>query len=457
MQAQPEYFNNGENKDMEEQPAATAATATNKLIARAKGILLTPRSEWAIIAAEPSSIGSIYTSYVLIMAAIPALISFISTSLIGVSVPFLGSYRVDLVTGLTLAVETYVLWLVGVFLVTLIVDALAPTFGGQKDKVQALKVVAYSYTAFWVAAIIGIVPGLGLIAALAGLGYGLYLLNLGLPFTMKCPPEKSLGYTVVTILAAIVVGFVMNLVISRVGGFGYGHGLTRGLSGMTQPHYGDTGAGVNGVNGGFANGSAGAALQGWAKHIDDASKQVDAAQKSGDSNAQASAVGTLLGAALGSGGKVESLPSDQIKPFLPTTLNGLQRTAASAQRGGAMGMQMSTATATYSDGASHSLNLEITDTGSLKGLVGFASGWGGVEQDSQTDTGYEKIYKSGDELIHEKWDKQSQSGEYGIVIANRFTVKVSGAAANIDALKSAAASVDTNGLAALKNEGVQAN
>jgi hypothetical protein len=437
-----------------EDPAV--APATNKLIARVKGILLTPRSEWAIIAAEPSSVGSIFTSYVLIMAAIPALIRFISSSVIGVSVPFLGSYRVDAVTGLTLAVVTYVLSLVGVFLVALIVDALAPSFGGQKDKVQALKVVAYSYTASWVAAIIGIVPGLGVIAALAGLGYGLYLLNLGLPFTMKCPPEKSLGYTVVTIIAAIIVGIVLNIVIGQVGG--YGHGLTRGLTGMTQPHFGDASSGVaSGANGGFANGSAGAALQSWAKNMDTASKQVDAAQKSGDSNAQASAVGTLLGAALGSGGKVESLPSDQIKPFLPDALNGLQRTASSAQRTGAMGMQMSTATATYSDGANHSLNLEITDTGSLKGLVGFASGWGGVEQDSQTDTGYEKIYKSGDELIHEKWDKQSQSGEYGIVIANRFTVKVSGSAANIDVLKSAVASVNTNGLAALKNEGVQPN
>jgi hypothetical protein len=437
-----------------EDPAA--AIQSSKLVARAKAILLTPRSEWPVIAAEPSSIAGIYTGYVLILAAIPAVIRFISSSLIGVPVPFLGSYRMDIGSGLTLAVVSYVLSLIGVFVVALIVDALAPTFGGQKDRVQALKVVAYAYTASWVAAIIGIVPGLALIAALAGLGYGLYLLNLGLPFTMKCPPEKSLGYTIVTIIAAIIVGIVLNLVIGSVGG--YGRGLNRNLSSMMQPQYGNSAGGVtNGANGGFATGSAGAALQNWAKHVDDASKQVDAAQKSGDPNAQASAVGAMLGAALGSGGKVESLPTDRIKPFLPTTLNGLQRTAASAQRNGAMGMQLSTATATYSDGANHSLNLEITDTGSLKGLVGFASGWGGVEQDSETDTGYEKIYKSGNELVHEKWDKQSQSGEYAVVIADRFTVKVSGAAANIDALKTAAASVDTNGLAALKNEGVQAN
>jgi Yip1 domain len=423
---------------------------SNKLLARVKAILLTPRTEWPLIAAEPASIGSLYTGYILIMAAIPAVIRFVSASLIGVPVAFLGYYRVDIGTGLTLAVVSYVLSLVGVFVIALIVDALAPTFSGEKNKVQALKVVAYSYTASWVAAIIGIIPGLGLISALVGLGYGLYLLNLGLPFTMKSPPEKSLGYTIVTIIAAIIVGIVLNLVIGSFGGYGYG--LRRSFSGL-PPHAGI----VNGTNGGFANGSAGAALQGWAQSVDAASKRVDAAQRSGDGTAQASAVGALIGTALGSGGKVESLPADRMKPFLPPALEGLQRTQASAERNGALGMQLSKASATYSDGANHTLNLEITDTGSLKGLVGFAAGWGGVEQDSETDTGYEKIYKSGGELIHEKWDRQSQSGEYGVVIADRFTVKVSGAAPNIDVLKRAAADVDTSGLAALKNEGVQAN
>ena len=120
-------------------------------------------------------------------------------------------------------------------------------------------------------------------------------------------------------------------------------------------------------------------------------------------------------------------------------------------------MQLSTGTATYSDGAGHTLDLEITDTGSLKGLVGFAAGFGGVEQDTETDTGYDKLYKSGGQLIHEKWDNRSMSGEYGIVVGDRFSIKVSGSAASIGELKAAVGSIDASGLAALKNEGVQAN
>lgn len=421
----------------------------NKIIARAKAILLTPRAEWPVIAAEPETVAGIFSSYLLVMAAIPAVVVFLQISVIGESIPFMGAWRAPIATGLTTAISTYALTLVGVFVVALIVEALAPTFGGEKNRVQALKVVAYAYTADFVASLIGLVPGLGLISGLAGLIYGLYLLNLGLPFTMKCPPEKSLGYTVVSVIAAIIVYFVIGLVVHSVSS-GFGYGLHNRL-GSYAP------AASSGAAGAFASGSAGAALQNYADRLQSASKQVDAAQKSGDPGAQANAVGQMLGAALGGTGKVESLPPDRIKPFLPDTLNGLSRTQASAERNAALGVQISKASATYSDGAHRNLNLEITDTGSLKGLLGFAAGWGGVQQESENDSGYDKTYKSGGQLVHEKWNRQTQSGEFGVVVADRFSVVVSGSAPSIDDLKSAVTSINVSGLAALKNEGVSSN
>jgi hypothetical protein len=418
--------------------------AANTLIDRAKSILLSPRTEWPVIAAEPDTVGGLYTRYIIIMAAIPAVVRFVSASLIGVSVPFLGSYRIGVGAALETAILTYVLALVGIFVLTLIVDALAPTFGGEKNQVQALKTVAYAYTASWVASIIGLIPGLTLIAALAGAIYGIYLLNMGLPFTMKCPPEKAVGYTAVTIIVAIVVAFVLNYVVASVGGWGFG--ASRVPTVFSAP-----GASSSG---GFASGSAGSGLQAWSNRVAAASKQIDAAQKSGDSAAQANAVGQMLGAALGNSGKVDSLSPDRIKPFVPDTLGGLRRTQMSADRSAAMGMQISKAEASYSDGADHNLRLEITDTGSLKGLVGFAGGWAGVEQDHETDTGYDKTYKSGGQLVHEKWDNQSHSGEYGVIVGDRFSVTVSGKGASIDELKGTLASINLAGLAALKNEGV---
>jgi len=407
----------------------------SNLISRAKSILLTPRAEWQVIAAETDTIPGIYTGYIMILAAIPALKLLVSSRFLGASI-------------LPIAITTYVLSLAGTFLVALIVDALAPTFGGQKDRVQALKVVAYAYTASWVAAIIGIVPGLGLLSALAGAIYGLYLLYLGLPFTMKCPAEKSLGYTVVTVIVVIVVSIVLGLIMRSIGGFGaFGSGP---LMGMLRPQ-------ATGSSGFSDHSATGSALNDYAKRMDDASKQLERAQKSGDAAAKANALGQFVGTALGNGGKVESLAPDQIKTFLPEELDGLKRTQQAVERTGAVGMQISKATATYSDGANRTLELEIVDAGSLKGVVGFASSWAGVEQESQTDSGYDKTYKSGGQLVHEQWNNNTKSGEYSTFIADRFSVKVSGQASDIGDLKRVAASINTSGLAALKNSGVAAN
>lgn len=427
---------------------ATDHILIDNIVARVKSILLTPRSEWPVIAAEPQTVGGLYSHYIIVLAAIPAVVRFLSYSIIGVSVPFLGFYRVGITSALTTAIVSYVLSLVGIYILALIVDALAPTFGGEKNQVQALKVVAYSYTASWIASIIGIIPGFGLLAALAGAIYGIYLLNMGLPFVMKCPQDKAAGYTVVTVVVAIVVGFVLGLAISSVGRYGNGFGQTPVGFGAPTP---DKNTGT------FASGSPGAAVQQWAKSVENASKQIDSAQKSGDANAQANALGQMLGAALGNGGKVESLAPERIKPFVPDSLESLKRTQLTSERNAAMGMQISKATAVYSDGASHNLTLEIADTGALKGLVGFASGWAGVEEDKETEAGYEKTYKSGGQLVHEKWDNRSHYGEYGVIVGDRFSVTVSGNAANIDELKSAVSNVNLSALAALKNEGVQPN
>jgi hypothetical protein len=104
---------------------------------------------------------------------------------------------------------------VSVFVVALIVDALAPTFGGRKDALRALKVTAYSFTPAWVAAVLTVLPSLGPIAGLLGL-YGLYLLYLGLPVLMRSPADRSLGYTVVIVLCAIVLSLLVAIVTGFV-------------------------------------------------------------------------------------------------------------------------------------------------------------------------------------------------------------------------------------------------
>src|SRR5688572_18382516 len=168
-------------------------TTMSKLIERVKSILVTPRTEWPVIAAEPDTTAG-HTRYILIVSALGPIGMFVKNSLIGTTT-FLGTFRVDVGTGLSVAVATYVLGLVGIFLWSLIINALAPTFGGQKDSVQALKTAAYAATGAWVGGFGQIVPWIGWLIGLAGAIYSVYLLYLGLPHTMKSPLEKSAGYT----------------------------------------------------------------------------------------------------------------------------------------------------------------------------------------------------------------------------------------------------------------------
>lgn len=190
----------------------------NKLIQRIKNILLTPKTEWPAIANEPATVADLYKNYIVILAAIPSIFGFIKSSLIGISVPLVGTIRIGIGVGLAQAILQYALALGLTYVIALIIDALAPTFGGQKNPVQALKTAAYTYTASWVAAIAQIVPIVGFLVVIAAAIYGIYLMYLGLPHTMKSPPERSGGYTAVIIVGAIVLGWLCALVVGLLAG-----------------------------------------------------------------------------------------------------------------------------------------------------------------------------------------------------------------------------------------------
>lgn len=180
------------------------------LMERVKGILLRPKQEWQTIAGEATTIAELYKSYVVILAAFGPVASIIGMSIIGISLPFMGHFRMPITSTVSSAVVSYVLALIGVYVLALIIDALAPTFAGEKNLTQAFKVAAYSYTAGWVAGIFALIPALSVLGIL-GL-YSIYLLYLGLPVLMKAPPEKSIGYTVAVIVAAIIIFIIISFV-----------------------------------------------------------------------------------------------------------------------------------------------------------------------------------------------------------------------------------------------------
>ena len=418
----------------------------NKLIARVKGILLTPKTEWPVIAGEQTTVADLYKGYILWLAAIPPVFTFLKFTVMGASVPFAGTYRLGMGAGLTQLILGYVLSLAMYYAVALIIDALAPTFGGTRDRVQALKTIAYAYTASCVAGIIVILPLIAVLIVIAAAVYGIYLLYLGLPHTMKCPQDRAGGYTAVIVIVALVLSFLIGGIVGAMTGVGmYMRG---GDSTFSNSH--DPGSVT------FDKDSTLGKLEQWSKQVESASKKMDQAQKSGDQQAQGDAMKNMVGTVLGGGGAVESLQPDRLKPFLPESLGDMTRSAFSTERNAAMGMQMTEARATYMNDSGRQWNLEITDTGSAKGLLALA-GWAGIEGESETATGYDKTYREGGRLVHEQWDSSSSHGQYGMVLGDRFAVKIEGQADSIDDLKAALGDLDLDSLEALKGEGVAKN
>jgi Yip1-like protein len=188
------------------------------LVDRVKNILLTPKTEWPVIEQEQTDVKTLYLSYIMILAAIPAIAGVIGTMLIGGMVGAIGGQPgigAGMTGGfaITHALVSYVITLIVVFVVALIVDALAPTFGGTKSQINALKLVAYSATAGWVASIATVIPVLGWIVAIIGSLYGIYLLYLGLPVLMKCPEDKAVIYLVVVVVVYILLTWILSALL----------------------------------------------------------------------------------------------------------------------------------------------------------------------------------------------------------------------------------------------------
>ena len=177
------------------------------LVDRAKNIIMTPKTEWPVIAGETPNISQIITGYVVPLALIPLVASILGGLL----------FEHFMSTGylIAMAVVTFIVVILAVFLAAFVIDFLAPNFGSEKNLGRSVQLVAYSYTPAWIAGILNIVPALGIIAALAGI-YGIYLMYLGLPAIKKTPTDKVVVYLVVAIIVLLVIYFILAAILTAI-------------------------------------------------------------------------------------------------------------------------------------------------------------------------------------------------------------------------------------------------
>lgn len=186
------------------------------LVARAQAIILKPKEEWGKIKAESTTIAQLFTSYAILLAAIPAIAQFIGHGLVGRKIPFAGWVRYSIGSALFEAILYYVFTLVSVYVFGIVINALAPSFGSKQSPINAMKLAVFSMTPMWIGGIFYIIPLLGVLAWLASL-YGLYILYLGFDNPlMDTPKEKVVGYLLVSIVVIVVLSMVVFLVLGAI-------------------------------------------------------------------------------------------------------------------------------------------------------------------------------------------------------------------------------------------------
>ena len=164
------------------------------LVDRVKNILLAPKQEWPKIDAENATPQSIFTGYVMIVAAIGPIVHVV----------------VSLGGGIGAAITQYAISLAATFVIAFIADALAPSFGGTRNFPKSLALVAYSWTAAWLAGVVSFLPVVGGLIGLAALIYSFYTFYLGAPVLGRASTDKAAGYTIVIALCGIVLFAILG-------------------------------------------------------------------------------------------------------------------------------------------------------------------------------------------------------------------------------------------------------
>lgn len=401
-------------------------------IERVKKILTAPAREWPVIAEEPASIGGLIRGYLGWLALVPAIAGFIGMSVIGMGA-FGVTVRIGVMQGIAQAVVSVVATLLMAWLVSLVVNWLAPRFGGTPDPIAAFKVVAYASTAALVAGIAQVFPILGFVS-LIGAAYSIYLLHIGLPVLMKSRP--SAGYTALTVIGGIVIGFVVGMLMHAMTPW-HGPGAMSDAARVTI----ETPEGRKEM--------APERTADIGRRLEEARQRMEAASKSGDPQAMAKATRESLASIAGSAGGRKPIAPAELKALLPDTVASLPRTGFEAEQSEVMGMSVSKASARYVQDQ-RSVKIEIVDTGSAAGVVSILAGWANRLVDRETETTIEKVYRSGDRSISEKTRRDGSSAEYKVMLANGIGIDIRGRQVPLDELKALAERLDLNRLEARK-------
>ena len=186
---------------------------------RAKQMVMQPKATWEVIRNEEISISNLLTSYILPLALIPAIASFIGFGFIGFNSGFFG-HAASIEWGISQAIISFAGTFIGILASAWVINQLAPRFGVTLSIANAVKLVAYSYTPALLAGVFYLIPSLTVFVAIGGI-YSLYVLYLGFQPITNVSEEQKTGYFLLSLIVIIAlfmaISFVLGIVLATIG------------------------------------------------------------------------------------------------------------------------------------------------------------------------------------------------------------------------------------------------
>jgi len=187
------------------------------------GLFTRPDQKWQEIRGEKETIGHMYMSHVLILAAIPAISAYIGTTQVGWSVGRGDPVMLTQASGIQLTLMAYLAMVAGVAVMGAFIQWMSRTYDASPTMTQCIVFAAYTATPLFVGGLAALYPSIwiALLVGTIAICYSVYLLYIGIPAFMKIPAEEGFMFS----SSVMAVGLVMlvSMIVTSV--IFWGHGI----------------------------------------------------------------------------------------------------------------------------------------------------------------------------------------------------------------------------------------
>lgn len=158
------------------------------------GLFTHPDQEWQQIRSEDEeSIGHLYLTHTLILAAIPAVSAYIGTTQVGWQIGNRTPVMLTSDSAVWMALMSYLAMLAGVGVMGGFIHWMARTYNATPSLGRCVAFATYTATPLFLGGLAALYPHmwLGMMVGLAAVCYTVYLLYVGLPVFMGVHPDDG--------------------------------------------------------------------------------------------------------------------------------------------------------------------------------------------------------------------------------------------------------------------------